>query len=90
MSGLFGPQHPLAFAPDEVLRVEGLIQLCIAAAGIGMAWTAGVMLRRALLKHGAFARFVPISALLPPMLAWLLIAVRNRSWSAGCRSVYWR
>ncbi len=74
MSGLFGPQHPLAFALDELLRVAGMIQLGIAAVCIAVAWGVGVMVRRALSNRGPYARFVPISEILPPALAWLLIA----------------
>jgi small-conductance mechanosensitive channel len=75
VSGLFGSNHPLVIALDELQGVQGLMQLAIAAVCIGVAWVAGTMVRRSLSRRSAFARFVPISELLAPALAWVLIAV---------------
>jgi small-conductance mechanosensitive channel len=72
--GLLGTNHPLVIAMDELQRVQGWMQLGIAAVCIGVAWVVGAAVRRSLAKRGASARFVPISELLPPALAWVLIA----------------
>ena len=75
MQDVIHPDHPLAYVIDELQKVDGLIQLGIAAVCIALAWLCGTRIRRALVESGRLARFAPASELLPPFFAWLLIAI---------------
>ncbi len=75
MNEIFQSDHPLAFVLDELQRVDGLIQLGVAAVCIALSWITGTSIGRRLSKNRSLERFVAISELLPPILAWLLLSV---------------
>ncbi len=75
MYEIFQSDHPLAFVLDELQRVDGLIQLGVAAVCIALSWITGTSIGRRLSKNRSLDRFAAISELLPPILAWLLLSV---------------
>ncbi|MFN0299907.1 MAG: mechanosensitive ion channel family protein [Burkholderiales bacterium] len=75
MYEVFQSDHPLVFVLDELQRVDGMIQLGVAAVCIALSWIVGTSIRRRLSMNRSLARFVAVSELLPPIFAWLLLVI---------------